>query len=343
MLPGSRTFVRIFIWLSIIVLVLFLLNIMLGPVKIPLKDVINTIFTGEASREEWTTIILAFRVPKALTAVLAGVALSVSGLQMQTIFRNPLAGPYVLGISSGASLGVAIVILGYAAFLGSFANEWTGKWMIILASWLGSGLVLLLIMAVSVRIKDIMTILILGMMFGSIISAIVSAFQYFSDEAMLKSYVIWTMGSVANVSGDQIYIFSICIIIGLVISLLSVKFLNMLLLGENYAQTLGLNIRTARLMIFLSTSILTGTVTAFCGPIGFIGIAVPHLCRILLRTDDQKKLMYASILAGAAVMLLSDTLSLLPGKGTILPLNTVTAIIGIPIVIYIIMRNHKAS
>ncbi len=343
MLPGSRTFVKIFIWLSIIVIVLFLLNIMLGPVKIPIKDVINILFTGEASREEWATIILGFRVPKALTAVLAGIALSVSGLQMQTIFRNPLAGPYVLGISSGASLGVAIVILGYSALLGSVMNEWAGKWMIVLASWLGSGLVLLLIMAVSVRIKDIMTILILGMMFGSIISAIVSAFQYFSDEAMLKSYVIWTMGSVANVSGDQIFIFSVCIIIGLVISLLSVKFLNMLLLGENYAQTLGLNIRTARLMIFLSTSILTGTVTAFCGPIGFIGIAVPHLCRILLRTDDQKKLMYASILAGAAVMLLSDTLSLLPGKGTILPLNTVTAIIGIPIVIYIIMRNHKTS
>jgi iron complex transport system permease protein len=343
MLPGSNTFVKIFIWLSIVLLVLFLLNIMLGPVKIPLKEVVSALFTGNASREEWTTIILSFRVPKALTAVLAGVALSVSGLQMQTIFRNPLAGPYVLGISSGASLGVAIVILGYSAFFGSVMNEWAGKWIIILASWLGSGLVLLLIMAVSVRIKDIMTILILGMMFGSIISAIVSAFQYFSDEAMLKSYVIWTMGSVANVSGDQIYFFSICIIIGLVISLLSVKFLNMLLLGENYAQTLGLNIRTARVMIFLSTSILTGTVTAFCGPIGFIGIAVPHLCRILLRTDDQKKLMYACILAGAAVMLLSDTLSLLPGKGTILPLNTVTAIIGIPIVIYIIMRNHRTS
>ncbi len=343
MLPGSKTFVRTFVWLSILLLVLFLLNLVLGPVKIPLKEVVSALFTGNASREEWTTIILGFRVPKALTAILAGVALSVSGLQMQTIFRNPLAGPYVLGISSGASLGVAVVILGYAAFFGSAMNAWAGKWMIVLASWLGSGLVLLLIMAVSVRIKDIMTILILGMMFGSIISAIVSAFQYFSDEAMLKSYVIWTMGSVANVSGDQIYIFSLCILAGLVISLLSVKFLNMLLLGENYAQTLGLNIRTARLMIFLSTSILTGTVTAFCGPIGFIGIAVPHLCRILLRTDDQKLLMYTCILAGAAVMLLSDTLSLLPGKGTILPLNTVTAIIGIPIVIYIIMRNHKVS
>lgn len=343
MLSGSTKTVRIIILLSIALIVLFLLNIMLGPVKIPLKEVVLTLLSGDASREEWRTIILSFRVPKALTAVLAGVALSVSGLQMQTIFRNPLAGPYVLGISSGASLGVAIVILGYNFFVGASMNEWTGKWLIIFASWIGSGFVLLLIMAVSLRIKDIMTILILGMMFGSIISAIVSALQYFSDEALLKSYVIWTMGSVSNVSGSQIYIFSASIFAGLIISLLSIKSLNMLLLGENYAQTLGLNIRMARLMIFLSTSILTGTVTAFCGPIGFIGIAVPHLCRMLLRTGDQKQLMYASILAGASVMLLSDTLSLLPGKGAILPLNTVTAIIGVPIVIYIIMRNNKTA
>jgi iron complex transport system permease protein len=201
----------------------------------------------------------------------------------------------------------------------------------------------MLIMAVSARVKDIMTILILGMMFGSIISAVVSAFQYFSQEAMLKSYVIWTLGSVASVSGSQLYIFSACILAGLVISLLSVKSLNLLLLGENYAQTLGLDIRRARIFIFLSTSILTGTVTAFCGPIGFVGIAVPHLCRMLLKTSDQKPLMYTSILAGASVMLLSDTLSLLPGDGQILPLNTVTAIIWIPIVIYIVMRNRASS
>lgn len=343
MLSGSGKTVRIFVLLSIALVVLFLLNIMLGPVKIPLKEIIRMLFSGVSSRAEWETIVIDFRLPKAITAVLAGIALSVSGLQMQTVFRNPLAGPYVLGISAGASLGVAVVILGYSAFFGTIVNGFAGKWLIIIASWLGGGLVLLLIMAVSLRIKDIMTILILGMMFGSIISAVVSAFQYFSDEAMLKSYVIWTMGSVANVSGDQLYIFIICIIAGLVVSVSSVKFLNLLLLGENYAQTLGLNIKTARLMIFLSTSILTGTVTAFCGPIGFVGIAVPHLCRMMLRTDDQRKLMIASILAGAAVMLLSDTLSLLPGKGVILPLNTVTAVIGIPIVIYIVMRNNRVS
>lgn len=343
MLPGTKKTTRIYILLGIALIILLLINIMLGSVKIPLKEVILSLFTGNASKEEWTNIILNFRIPKALTAILAGIALSVSGLQMQTIFRNPLAGPYVLGISSGASLGVALVILGYSSFFGSVMNEWAGKWLIILASWLGSGMVLLLIMAVSMRIKDIMTILILGMMFGSIISAIVSALQYFSDEALLKSYVIWTMGSVANVSGNQIYIFTICIAAGLLISLLSVKFLNMLLLGENYALTLGLNIKMARLMIFLSTSILTGTVTAFCGPIGFVGIAVPHLCRMMLHTGDQKQLMYTSILAGSSLMLLSDTLSLLPGNGTILPLNTVTAIIGIPIVVYIIMRNSRKA
>jgi iron complex transport system permease protein len=341
MFTGTLKSTRIYILLSILLLGLFLLNIMLGPVKIPLKDVIRILFSGEASREEWINIVINFRVPKALTAVMAGVALSVSGLQMQTIFRNPLAGPDVLGISSGASLGVALVILGYTSLFGSIVNEWTGRWMIVIASWIGSGVILLLIMAVSARFKDIMTILILGIMFGSIVSAIVSALQYFSDEAMLKSFVIWTMGSVANVSGDQIYILFICVSAGLIISLLSIKVLNMLLLGENYAQSMGLNIKLARSMIFLSTSILTGTVTAFCGPIGFIGIAVPHLCRIMLNTGDQKQLMYTSILLGSSVMLFSDTLSLLPGKGAILPLNTVTSVIGIPIVIYIIMRNNR--
>lgn len=341
MVPGSKKSARVYLLLILLLISLFLLNIMLGPVKIPLKEVFRSVFSGVSQREEWANIILNFRVPKAFTAILAGIALSVSGLQMQTIFRNPLAGPYVLGISSGASLGVALVILGYTSLFGSIMNEWTGKWLIVLASWLGSGLILLLIMAVSVRIKDIMTILILGMMFGSIVSAIVSALQYFSDEAMLKSYVIWTLGSVASVSGSQIWIFSVCILIGLLISLSSVKFLNMLLLGENYAQSLGLNIKLARTLIFLSTSILTGTVTAFCGPIGFIGIAVPHLCRMILNTGDQKKLMFTSILLGASVMLFSDILSLLPGKGAILPLNTVTAVIGIPIVIYIIMRNKR--
>lgn len=342
MFSGPGRFWKIYIALGIFLLFLFLLNIIMGSVNIPFKEVVKTLLTGTSSREEWSMIILDFRLPKAITAIFAGIALSISGLQMQTVFRNPLAGPYVLGISSGASLGVAIVILGYSSFIGSFMNDWTERWLIILASWIGSGLVLLLIMAVSARIKDIMTILILGMMFGSILSAIVSALQYFSDEAMLKSYVIWTMGSVSNVSGAQLYIFIACTAIGMVISLLSVKFLNMLLLGENYAQTMGLNIKLARMMIFFSTSILTGTVTAFCGPIGFVGIAVPHLCRIILQTGDQKQLMYASILAGAGVMLVSDTLSLLPGKGAILPLNTVTAIIGIPIVIYIIMRNYKS-
>jgi iron complex transport system permease protein len=339
----NRNTVRVMILLCISVIFLFIMDIMLGPVRIPLQEVVRVLFFGNTSKLEWTSIILDFRIPKAITAVLAGIALSVSGLQMQTVFRNPLAGPYVLGISSGASLGVAIVILGYTSLVGNIMNEWAGKWLIVLASWVGSGMVLLLIMSVSVRIKDIMTILILGMMFGSIISAIVSALQYFSNEAMLKSFVIWTMGSVSNVSGNQIYLFSICIIGGVVISLLSVKYLNMLLLGENYAQTLGLNIKMARFIIFLSTSILTGTVTAFCGPIGFIGIAVPHLCRMLLKTGDQKILLLSSILAGASVMLLSDMFSLLPGKGMVLPLNTVTAIIGIPIVIYIIMRNKSIS
>lgn len=324
-------------------ILLFLLDILLGPVRIPVPEIWNILFHHQSSKPEWISIVNDFRIPKALTAVLAGVSLSVSGLQMQTAFRNPLAGPYVLGISAGASLGVALVILGYSAIFGSFVSGDIQQWLIILAAWFGSALVLLIILAVSVRVKDIMTILILGMMLGSIISAFVNVMQYFSNEELLKSYVIWTMGSVSNVSGSQLNIFAICTIIGIIISLLSVKFLNLLLLGENYAQVLGLNLSFARFVIFLSTSILAGSATAFCGPIGFVGIAVPHICRMMLRTSNQLHLLIASILTGASLMLVSDMLSLLPGKGVILPLNTVTAIIGIPIVIFIIFRNKALS
>jgi len=329
----------IFALLFFLTALMFVLDIIFGSVTIPVHDIINSLFGNDASNVN--TIIVEFRIPKAVTAILVGAALSVSGLQMQTVFRNPMAGPYVLGISAGASLGVAFVILGFSSWLEPSTLILLGPWLIAVASWIGAGLVLLIILYIAVRIKDILTVLILGIMLSSGISAIVSIMQYFSHETMLKSYVIWTMGNLGNVTSDQLLVMVICILAGLLLSFVSVKMLNLLLLGEKYAHTLGLNLKTARALIFTSTSLLAGTVTAFCGPIGFIGIAVPHIARILLKTSDHRTLIPATILIGSAVLLFSDLVSQLPGSDKVLPLNAVTSLIGIPVVIWIILRNRK--
>lgn len=338
---GQRTF----IWIIIIVflIVLFFADIFLGSVNIPVWDVIKIIFTGHHDNPEYSTIILQFRFPKAITALLAGFALSVSGLQMQTIFKNPLAGPYVLGISSGASLGVAILVLGVSS-AGIFSQMGImSSWVIALSAWIGSGLILILILAVSSRVKDIMTILILGMMFGSATSALVGILQYFSNETMLKAFIIWTMGSLGGVSIKQLYVLIPGVLVGLMIAFISVKMLNALLLGENYAKSMGLNIKLSRFLIFLSTSLLAGTITAFCGPIGFIGIAVPHLARMIFKTANHAILLPASLVIGGIVLLLSDIISQLPGKESSLPINSITALVGIPIIIWIIIRKQKFS
>jgi iron complex transport system permease protein len=313
-----------------------------GNVRIPLADITGILFAGQSTDEEFITIIREFRLPKAFTAILAGMALSVSGLQMQTIFRNPLAGPYVLGISAGASLGVAIMMMGMGMTAGYVAGA-IGNWMIVLAAFLGASAVLFLIFSVSLRIRDVMTILILGIMFGSITSSFINILQYFSNESLLKSFTVWTMGSLNGVTSEQLKVLAPCVLCGLTVSLLTVKALNAILLGENYARSLGVNIIASRLLIFFSTGILAGSVTAFCGPIGFVGIAVPHICRILFRTADQRILLTGSVLAGAIVMLISDLVSLLPGNGIVLPINSVTAFIGIPVIIWIIVRNHKMA
>ncbi len=321
----------------------FLVVLFTGNVRIPFPDVMGILFTGQHSTEGWVTIIREFRLPKAATSVLAGMALSVSGLQMQTVFRNPLAGPYVLGISAGASLGVAIMIMGLSGIAAGSSIGMASNWMIVLAAFLGASAVLLLIFMVSLRIKDVMTILILGIMFGSITSSFINVLQYFSNENLLKTFTIWTMGSLNGVTVSQLKILAPCVLTGLAVSLISVKALNAMLLGENYARSLGVNIIAWRLMIFFSTGLLAGSVTAFCGPIGFIGIAVPHICRILFRTADQRILLIACMLVGAIVLLMSDLLSQLPGNGIMLPINSVTAFIGIPVIIWIIVRNHKMS
>jgi len=320
---------------------LFLLDIFFGSVSIKASEVIKAIITNTDSNFE--TIIIRFRLPKAITALIVGVALSLSGLQMQTIFRNPMAGPDVLGLSSGASLGVAFVILGFSANISPDSLKGLGNWILVAASWAGAGAVMILIMFISSRVKDIMTILILGIMLSSGISAIVTLMQYFSNETMLKAYVIWTMGSLGNLSSSQLNVLLISVSVGVLLSLISAKMLNALLLGESYAGSIGLNIRFARVVIFACTSILAGSVTAFCGPIGFIGIAVPHIARILFKTSDHKILIPGTILAGGAVMLASDIISQLPGSNNVLPVNSVTSLIGIPVVIWVILRNRKYS
>ena len=329
----------IFIMLGIVLITLFVVDLLTGSVIISLGDLAR-VLSGKGDRDI-INILYDFRLPRALTALIAGMALSVSGLQMQTVFRNPLAGPYVLDISSGASLGVAILILGLSSVISVNISMVFNSWAIVGAAWLGSGLVLVLIMIVSVRVRDIMTVLILGIMFASAVSAIVSIMQYFSDESMLKSFIIWTMGSLGNLSWQQLNILIICVIAGLFLSINTTKMLNALLLGEEHARSLGLRLRTARILIFLSTSILAGSVTAFCGPLAFIGIAVPHICRLVFATSSHNYLIPGTILCGSIALLTSDIISQLPGSGKILPVNSVTALIGIPVLIWIIIRRNK--
>jgi iron complex transport system permease protein len=322
-------------------MVLLILDIFLGSVDIKPSEVFKALFLNTHS--DFDTIILKFRLPKAVTALTVGVALSLSGLQMQTVFRNPMAGPYVLGISSGASLGVAFVILGFSSNITPDSLAGLGNWILVAASWAGAGTVMFLIMVISSKVKDIMTVLILGIMLSSGISAIVIIMQYFSNETMLKAYVIWTMGSLGNLTASQLNVLLISVSAGTVLSLFSSKMLNALLLGENYAGSIGLNVKFARAIIFICTSVLAGSVTAFCGPIGFIGIAVPHIVRILFKTSDHKILIPGTIIMGGAVMLGSDMISQLPGSETVLPINAVTSLIGIPVVIWVILRNRKYS
>ncbi len=329
--------------LLLLLIIIFFIDLFSGSVHIPFKEMINILLYNKTAHSEWITIIYDFRLPKALTAISAGIALSVSGLQMQTVFRNPLAGPYVLGISAGASLGVAFFILGFSSFFSVISIGQLQIGGIILAAWAGAAIVLMLIMAVSVRVRDIMTLLILGILFANIASAIVNVLQYFSHESALKSFVIWGMGSLGSVSKQQLTVMMPGILLGLAISVLSVKKLNTFLLGEDYAKSMGMDLRFARIMIFFSTAVLAGSVTAFCGPIGFIGIAVPHLTRLLYKTADHKVLLVGSILLGGITMLVSDIIAQLPGHQSIMPINSVTALLGIPIVVWIVVRNKKLT
>ena len=325
----------LFLSLSLLALVLLLLDLAVGSVNIPLREVWAAL-TGAACDPTTAKIVVSIRLMKAVVAILTGAALAVSGLQMQTLFRNPLAGPYVLGISSGASLGVAIFILG-APLLGLAGSPVMSALGVAGAAWVGAAVILAVIAAVSRRIKDIMVILILGMMFSSGIGAVVQILQYLSHESALKTFVVWTMGSLGEVTSTQMGLLLPAVLIGLAIAIAVIKPLNLLLLGENYARTSGLNIRRSRSLIFLSTTLLAATVTAFCGPIGFVGLAVPHVARMLFRNADHRILMPGALLSGIVMMLACD----LVAKLLSLPINTITALLGIPIVVWVVIRNKN--
>lgn len=336
----QKTYIRFFILLSVLLIVLVCINISLGSVDIPILEVFNSI-VGSSSKSSWQYIITNYRIPKAITAIIAGGGLAISGLLMQTLFRNPLAGPFVLGLSSGASLGVAILILGSGAISGIFSTFLLGPWSLVMASALGSLLVLLAVLAVTLKVKDTMAILIIGLMFGSLTGALVAVLSYFSDAEQLQQYIFWSFGSLGNQTWQGISILSLCFFVGLLLSIYSAKSLNALLLGENYAKSMGLKVKKNMLLLILATSILAGGITAFVGPIAFIGLAVPHLTRQFIKTSNHFVLIPAVALSGAILMLVCDTIAQLPGIVYTLPINAITSLIGAPVVIWLLVRKRK--
>ncbi|MCE1199135.1 MAG: iron ABC transporter permease [Marinilabiliales bacterium] len=323
-------------------LVFFVLDLMVGSVHFSWSRTLGCLLGNGDCDPQLATILFKFRLPKALTALAAGAALSVAGLQMQTLFRNPIAGPDILGISSGSTLGVALFVLSFGWFFGGTTLfSLAGSWGIVLAAWLGAGAMMLVIVLIASRLKDLMTVLILGLLISSALFSVVNLLQYFSNESSLKLFIIWTMGSLSSTTGDQLMVLVPSVVAGLLLSLFSAKFLDAFLLGERYARSMGMNIKVAYILVFASTSVLAGSVTAFCGPIGFIGIIVPHLVRKFFGSPLHLNMIPASILSGGLLMLIADLLSQLPGSGSTLPVNSVTALLGIPIVIWIIFRNKK--
>ncbi|WP_431107000.1 FecCD family ABC transporter permease [Winogradskyella poriferorum] len=337
---NSQTYQFQYALLVVILIACFFINISLGSVNIPLKSIIGSLF-GNIDNTTWDVIITNYRLPKAVTSVLVGSGLGISGLLMQTLFRNPLAGPFVLGITSGASLGVALIILGSGLFGGFFATALISKWSIVIAASLGSFLVLLAVLAVSHKVRDTMAILIIGLMFGSITAAVVSVLSYFSSAEQLQQYVFWGFGSLSNLSWKELSIFFLIYLVGMILSIMSIKSLNSLLLGENYAKSLGINLKQSRFIIILATSLIAGTITAFAGPIAFIGLAIPHLTRQIFKTSNHKILLPAVFLFGAITMLICDSIAQVPGSDYTLPINAITALVGAPVVIWLLVRQRK--
>ena len=338
---NKKTYQIPFLILTVILIACFFVNISLGSVSIPLEDIFKGLIGHATEQEPWQHIIKNYRLPKALTAVIVGSGLGISGLLMQTLFRNPLAGPFVLGLSSGASLGVALLILGTGIFGISFGGFLLGSWSLVIASAFGSFLVLLAVLSVTFKVKDTMTILIIGLMFGSVTAAVVSVLSYFSNAEQLQQFVFWSFGTLGNVSWNGILILFFCITIGLWISILTTKSLNALLLGENYAKSMGVNLKLATFWIIVATSLLAGSITAFAGPIAFVGLAVPHLTRQYFNSSNHMVLLPAVFLSGAVLMLICDTVAQLPFIELTLPINAITSLLGAPVVIWLLVRKRK--
>jgi len=336
-----KSYHKTFIILAISLVLIFILNISLGSVFIPFKQIILALLNENTNNEAWKTIILNFRLPKAITAILVGSGLSISGLLMQTLFRNPLAGPFVLGISSGASLGVAILILG-ASFIGinitAFAYT---NWGLAIAASLGAFLVLSAVLLAAIKVRNTMSILIIGLMFGSLTAAVISVLAYFSSASQLQQYLFWSFGSLGNLTWHEIITFLVIFLIGLLLVVFIIKPLNSLLLGENYAKSMGVNIKLTRNTTLISTSLLTGVITAFSGPIAFIGLAVPHLTKLLFKTSNHKTLIPAVAISGAIIMLICDSIAQLPNSEYTLPINAITSLFGAPIIIWLLIRKRK--
>lgn len=339
MRPQKST-ITAFITISLLVVAVWLLNISLGSVSIPIKDIFSSIFEGNASKDSWYTIIVNYRIPKALTALMVGSGLAISGLLMQTLFRNPLAGPFVLGISSGASLGVALLILG-ASIIGRTTLLAVSSLSMAVAASIGAFIVISAVMLIANRVRNTMSILIIGLMFGSVTSAVISVLAYFSNPDQLQQFIFWGFGSLGNLNWNELGVFSIVYFIGMSLLLIILKPINSLLLGENYAKSMGVNIKLTRNLILIITSLLTGVITAFSGPIAFVGLAVPHIARLIFNTSNHKILIPASAILGAILMLFADIFAQLPASEYTLPINAITSIFGAPIVIWLLIRKRN--
>lgn len=316
-------------------------NVSLGSVNIPFQETFKAVFSQSIQNETWEYIIWNYRIPKAITALLVGGGLALSGLLMQTLFQNPLAGPFVLGVSSGASLGVALLIMGSSLISGLFVFDLANDYSLAIMASLGSFLVLMIVMLIAARVKDTMALLIIGLMFGSITAAVVSILSYFTKAENLQRYIYWSFGSLGNLDWQQIALLSLLLFIGLVLSIVAIKPLNAFLLGENYAQSMGINITKARYLIIIATGIIAGSITAFAGPIAFIGLAVPHLTRQVFKTADHKILIPAVLFVGALLMILCDTVAQIPSSVHVLPINAITSIVGAPVVIWLLVKKRK--
>lgn len=337
----SKTYTVHFLLLSVLLIIFLLLNISLGSVSIPLKEIFNSLFGTPVVKDSWETIIINYRLPKAITAMLVGSGLAISGLLMQTLFRNPLAGPFVLGISSGASLGVALLILGSSVFGGFFLVAIYSNWALAIAASAGSFLVLSAVIIAANRVRNTMSILIIGLMFGSLTSAVISVLAFFSEAEQIQQYLFWSFGSLGNLTWTELSVFGIIYLVGILGTFSVIKPLNSFLLGENYAKSLGINIKKSRNIILLITSILTGVITAFSGPIAFVGLAVPHIAKMIFSTSNHKILLPAVALIGAIILLICDSIAQLPTSEFTLPINAITSLFGAPVVIWLLIRKKK--